>query len=361
MSPLKRQLDLAEENQHKVSSAWFRIGTKIDISTFSQSSEWQNKHTEDNSRWFSTNHFMGDGYWLWFIPLSSGSTSIGIVADNRHHPLESYNTLEKAMTWLKTHEPLCAEHIEKELDKLQDFRALRNFSHSCKQVYSNDRWFLTGEAGVFLDPFYSPGSDFIAMSNTFICNMIEDDYKNNGEFEKNCFILNLFYLNIYKNTANIYIDQYCVFGNPKVMPMKILWDFAVYWSFTAFLYIQGKFADTDGLFAIRKHLEDLGQMNIEMQPFFIEWSKCDIGNVKPHYIDPFHYEFLEKLNQGLYETLNQQQFEEKFLSNVNGIKDLFNQMASAAIKEQPTLIPPPSAVISTSANNLFSTVLSNYS
>jgi flavin-dependent dehydrogenase len=359
MSPIKRHLDLAEESDHKVSSAWFRIGTKMDINDFSTSNEWVGDHTGDNSRWFSTNHFMGNGYWLWFIPLSSGSTSIGIVADNEYHPLETYNTMDKAMEWLRTHEPLCAEHIEKQLDKLQDFRVLRNFSHSCKEVYSADRWFLTGEAGVFLDPFYSPGSDFIAMSNTFICNLIEDDYKDTGAFNKNCFILNLFYLNIFKNTSRIYVNEYAVFGNAKVMPMKILWDFGVYWSFNAFLYIQGKFVDTDGLFAIRRHLEDLGQMNMEMQPFFIEWAKTDKGNSQQYYIDPFNFEFLERLNKGLYEKLDDAQFEQRFMENIQGIKTLYNKMISAAVKENPTLKPPASAVITSGDDNIFTELLAN--
>ncbi len=359
MSPIKRHLDLAEESDHKVSSAWFRIGTKMDINDFSSSKEWIGDHTGDNSRWFSTNHFMGNGYWLWFIPLSSGSTSIGIVADNEYHPLETYNTMDKAMEWLRMHEPLCAEHIEKQLDKLQDFRVLKNFSHSCKEVYSADRWFLTGEAGVFLDPFYSPGSDFIAMSNTFICNLIEDDYKETGAFNKNCFILNLFYLNIFKNTSRIYVNEYAVFGNAKVMPMKILWDFAVYWSFNAFLYIQGKFVDTDGLFAIRRHLEDLGQMNMEMQPFFIEWAKTDKGNTQQHYIDPFNFEFLEHLNKGLYEKLDDAQFEQRFMENIRGIKTLYNKMISAAVNENPTLAPPASAIVSSSNDNIFTTLIGN--
>jgi len=34
---------------------------------------------------------------------------------------------------------------------------------------------LTGEAGAFLDPFYSPGSDYIAMANTFITDLIVRD------------------------------------------------------------------------------------------------------------------------------------------------------------------------------------------
>jgi len=356
-SPVKRQLNLAEENDHKVSSAWFRIGTKMDITDFSQNEKWRNEHQDDNSRWFSTNHFMGEGYWLWFIPLSSGSTSIGIVADNNYHPLETYNTMEKALEWLYKHEPLCAEHIENNLDQLQDFKALRNFSHSCKQVYSKDRWFLTGESGVFLDPFYSPGSDFIAMSNTFICNLIEDDYNDNGEFEKNCFILNIFYLNIYKNTSKIYIGQYAVFGNANVMPIKILWDFGVYWSFNAFLYIQGKFVDTQGLFSIRKHLEELGSMNMKMQPFFIEWAKLATANSQQHYIDPFSFPFLEELNVGLYQKLDNEAFEKKFMENIKGIKELYQSIIDAALIQHPELTAPENFMPSHQSNNIFTQLI----
>ncbi|HEX3134518.1 MAG TPA: halogenase, partial [Planctomycetota bacterium] len=45
--------------------------------------------------------------------------------------------------------------------------------YSCKQVYDGDRrWALIGEAGAFLDPFYSPGSDYIGMGNTFVTELV---------------------------------------------------------------------------------------------------------------------------------------------------------------------------------------------
>ena len=36
---------------------------------------------------------------------------------------------------------------------------------NCERVYSPQRWALTGEAGAFADPLYSPGSDFIGLGN----------------------------------------------------------------------------------------------------------------------------------------------------------------------------------------------------
>ena len=44
---------------------------------------------------------VGAGYWVWLIPLASGSHSVGIVADADIHPLETMNTFAKAMDWLE--------------------------------------------------------------------------------------------------------------------------------------------------------------------------------------------------------------------------------------------------------------------
>jgi hypothetical protein len=103
---------------------------------------------------------------VWLIPLSSGAHSVGIVCDAKMHPLERMNTYDKALDWLREFQPLVADHCERSRGKLLDFLFFRHFSYGCKQVFSANRWALTGEAGLFLDPFYSPGSDFIAIANT---------------------------------------------------------------------------------------------------------------------------------------------------------------------------------------------------
>ena len=136
--------------------------------------EWQTRCTPQE-RWRSTNHFCGPGYWAWLIPLGSGAHSVGIVCDAKMHPLETMNTFERSLDWFDKHQPAVGRECAARRDKLMDFMFLRGFSYGCKQVFSGDRWALTGEAGVFLDPFYSPGSDFIAISNTYICELIALD------------------------------------------------------------------------------------------------------------------------------------------------------------------------------------------
>jgi flavin-dependent dehydrogenase len=151
---IKRELGLAEEIDHDVNSAWFRIGTRIDVNDWSSDASWLGRCTPPD-RWRSTNHLVGEGYWVWLIPLASGSHSVGIVADGRVHPLSRINTFNRALAWLKEFQPLLAADVEAKRSLLQDFLFLKHFSHGCRKVFSGDRWALTGESGVFLDPFYS--------------------------------------------------------------------------------------------------------------------------------------------------------------------------------------------------------------
>jgi flavin-dependent dehydrogenase len=145
---LKRKLDMRKDHAHKANSAWFRIGEKINVNDWNDSPQWHKDHKEENSRWYSTNHFMGEGYWIWIIPLVSGSTSIGIVAEDKYHPLSDYNSIEKAMTWLWQHQPKCASHIEPHLEKLQDFKSIRNFTHSA--VLYEDKYRLFGKPTIMI-------------------------------------------------------------------------------------------------------------------------------------------------------------------------------------------------------------------
>jgi len=98
---LKRKLDLARPNAHDANAVWFRIGERITIDHWSDSAEWRAR-CEPQARWLSTNHLVGTGYWVWLIPLASGSHSVGIVADPKLHPLDTMDTFDRAMDWFKT-------------------------------------------------------------------------------------------------------------------------------------------------------------------------------------------------------------------------------------------------------------------
>ena len=221
---LKRRLSLEKESPHKANATWFRVENRIKVDDWSDCEQWCEPYDEERARWYSTNHLMGEGYWVWLIPLASGSTSIGIVADEKIHPLSTFNSLEKSLAWLDKHEPQCAASIRDTGGEIQDFLAIKNYSLECQRVFSADRWGIVGEAGFFLDPFYSPGSDFIAFSNMFLTDLIQRDLNGKG-IRFRSFLYDRIFKRFFHGTAHVYNQQYPLFGNQQVMPVKILWDY----------------------------------------------------------------------------------------------------------------------------------------
>jgi flavin-dependent dehydrogenase len=52
----------------------FKVGESIDVNDFVSlnNQEWHNRVPEQR-RYYSTNHLVGEGYWVWLIPLASPS------------------------------------------------------------------------------------------------------------------------------------------------------------------------------------------------------------------------------------------------------------------------------------------------
>ena len=62
----------------------------------------------DAPRRLATNHFTGWGYWIWFIPLKDGETSVGLVWDKRLLTPEGKTPLEKLTRFLDDESPVAA-------------------------------------------------------------------------------------------------------------------------------------------------------------------------------------------------------------------------------------------------------------
>ncbi len=300
---LKRKLGLAEANDHNANAVWFRIGEKIDVNDWSNDAKWLAR-CDPPHRWLSTNHLCGDGYWVWLIPLASGSHSVGIVCDAVTHPIEGMNSFDKAMQWFELHQPQLHAQLQTQRDKLQDFAFFKNFSYGCKQVFDgNGRWALTGEAGVFLDPFYSPGSDYIAISNTFITELIAQDLASKpvGMYAD---IYQSIYFLLYRNMLPMYSGQYAIFGNAEVMPLKVLWDYTYYWGVMCQLFFQGKLTDVAAMGRLQQPLAAVQKLNVAMQQFLRQWDAAGRRPDSPRMLDQAALPWFAELNRGLTDTLD---------------------------------------------------------
>jgi flavin-dependent dehydrogenase len=332
-SLIKRKLDLKKENGHDANAVWFRIDSLLAIDDWSTDPEWCSRVTPPE-RWRSTNHMCGPGYWTWLIPLASGAHSVGIVCDAQMHPLNTMNTFEKSLEWLHKFQPSVGRVVEAHRDKLMDFLFFRKFSYSCKQVFSGDRWALTGDAGVFLDPFYSPGSDFIAIGNTYICELIALD-RAGTPIAPYAHLYEKFFFSFYENTLTMYENQYPMFGDPEVMPIKVIWDYTYYWGVLCQLVFQKRLADLKLLSELRPLLETAQALNIRMQRFFREWHVRSQGRNSADFLDQRELAWFYELNRGLDDKLDRAQL----IARMHEYVRLMQELAAATVKRACAACP----------------------
>ncbi|OUL99673.1 NAD(P)/FAD-dependent oxidoreductase [Variovorax sp. JS1663] len=332
---LKRKLGLAQANAHDCNAVWFRIGARITIDHWSDNAEWRAR-CEPQARWLSTNHLVGTGYWVWLIPLASGSHSVGIVADPRQHPLESMDSFDKAMDWFRRWQPRLYDELDGQRHLLQDFAFFRNFSYGCKQVFSGQRWALTGEAGLFLDPFYSPGSDFIAMSNTYITDLIAHD-RAGRSVQARAQLYDQIYHSFYESTLALYRDQYALFGDPEVLPAKVIWDYTYYWGVLSQIFFQQRLTDLALLGTVREELQHCQRLNVAMQDFLRAWSAKSAKRNPAVMRDQAALPWFAELNRSLNDRLDDEAFKARLRASTTQLRALAGEILQRACAEHPGL------------------------
>ncbi len=287
---LQSKLDIGAANGHSASSAWWRIEPRLDIGDMTTNADpaWRNRVFGDRN--MSTNHLMGYGYWVWLIPLASGATSVGIVTDETIHPIDSYGkSYAQALQWLQQYEP-ALWHLLKDRQPL-DFHRLKNFSYHARQLFSRTRWSCIGEAGVFLDPLYSIGSDLIAVENTITVEMIARELR--GELTQsevddfNRLVLDL----LVPIGLAYYKDTYRAFGHPHVFAAKLIWDSLI--NYTVFLqvFLQGfvrrPFREAFDLLRQYKELHE------RVERLLIDWAQAVPARSPFTFSDPRQIRFIQ--------------------------------------------------------------------
>lgn len=223
-----KALGLHRDLPAQASSSWFRIAERLDVTSLASADarEWRDRDV-DGRRWLSTNHLCGTGYWVWIIPLGSGHTSVGIVAEDAAHDFRSFSTEETARAWLEAHEPGLAARLSGV--PFADFIAMKDYRHDVERWISSDRWACVGEAGLFVDPLYSPGSDIIGLGNTLTTELISEDLSSGLNVERleelNGFLLDWAHL-----LSRTLCRGSLVMGKPEVFGAKLYWDYFYYWA-----------------------------------------------------------------------------------------------------------------------------------
>lgn len=180
----------------------------------------------------ATNHIIGDGWWSWWIPLKGGDMSVGVVFDQRlvewpRQAGEGGRLGDRLKNFLMQN-PVArelladAEYIE------DDVLWRKNLAYS-STTYAGDGFVLVGDAAAFMDPFYSPGMDWIAFTTASAAELITA--QRNGEpLEARVKEHNRAFSVSYRDWFRaIYKDKYHYLGEFDLLKIVFFLDLGLYY------------------------------------------------------------------------------------------------------------------------------------
>jgi flavin-dependent dehydrogenase len=274
---LARRMNLTRPSAIRHGAAFLWVDGLVDIEKLSGQSRKERRlrrsrrvagHTPF---WLATNHFCGEGYWFWVIPLQ-GKTSLGLVFDRETFPADRVRTAQGLLDWICEELPLFGRDLPQR--EVLGFSGYRDFAHDCSKTLSTQRWAMTGEAGRFTDPLYSPGSDLISVYNTLIVDAIETG--DADELAAKVRQYELLMRTVYEAYVPSYAISYDALGDRETFSLKYTWELAIYFAFYVFPFLNDLLTDRRYALAFLNRFSRLGPINTAMQRLlsgFYQWKK----------------------------------------------------------------------------------------
>lgn len=177
----------------------------------------------------ATTHFMGRGYWVWHIPLSDNTVSLGIVYDRRilvhnQRPQEFFEQ------FLRAHPTL------KEITRGASCEGFRHLPHLpfTSTSYGKPGLVLIGDAAAFTDPLFSPGIELICQQVLWLEQLITRQLRT-GIFPARFW---RGYENAFRRGVDtrlkLYEKKYFLMGDYKLFSLITQMELAAYFTFHIF-------------------------------------------------------------------------------------------------------------------------------
>ena len=304
---LKRSLSLVKPNEIRHGATWAWVDGLVNPELLSKYSHRERlvhrkRQKLGNYPFFlATNHFCGEGRWFWVIPLH-GMTSLGLVYDRAVVNPDDVSNGRKMLEWVARDWPLFTEDFKTR--KILDEGRFVDFSYDASQTISSKRWALSGEAGRFSDPLYSPGSDLIAIYNSLIVDAIETE--DPAALHAKCEFAEQIMRVTYESYVPSYAVSYNCLGDPETLTLKYTFELAVYFGFFVLPFANQLFTNPRFM---RTHLRKfglLGPINRNLQAFlrdYFAWKKAQglTPLAQPAHIDFYDMEPLRMSEKLFYE------------------------------------------------------------
>jgi len=286
---LARRMDLTRQNPIRHGTSFLWVDGLLDIERLTAQSRDAVRLAPSRGsighfpQWLATNHFMDEGLWFWVIPLRH-KTSLGLVYDNRLVRRQEVETPGLLCDWLAREFPLFTADLAQR--RILDQGSFRDFSYDCAQTISGERWALSGEAGRFTDPFYSPGSDLISIHNTLIVDAIQREDPSQA-----CRVAEQLMRAAYQATVPTYAVSYNVLGDQEAFVLKYTWELSVYFSFYVFPFINDLLTDPRFVPGYLSRFARLGRLNSAIQQLLCDFASWKRQREPAAARDPIYHDF----------------------------------------------------------------------
>jgi flavin-dependent dehydrogenase len=292
---LARRQGLITQSPIRHGATWCWVDGLVDIERLTDLGAPEVRKRRDRAAlghvpaFLATNHFCGEGYWFWTIPLH-GKTSLGLVYDRSLVPREEVATPAAMIDWVCRQYPMFARDLPRR--RIVDWSGFKDFALDSSQTLSAARWAMCGEACRFSDPLYSPGGDLISVYNTLITDAIltADPVQLAAK------------VRLYEQVARAVYDSYlpsfavsyATLGDQETFTLRYVWELTVYFSFFVFPFINDLFTDRQFVPSFLRHFARLGPTNRNLHAFlaaYFEWKKVWLEPVAAG--PPRHFDFYQ--------------------------------------------------------------------
>jgi flavin-dependent dehydrogenase len=177
----------------------------------------------------ATNHIIGDGWWSWWIPLKGGDVSVGFVIDQRLVDFneEGAKLGDRLKNFLMKH-PVAREMIADAEYCEEDMHWRKNLAYY-STTFAGDGFVLVGDAAAFMDPFYSPGMDWISFTTSSAANLITEQRQGKPMAERVTKYNRDFSVCHSRWFEALYKDKYEYMGEFDLMSLAFRLDLSLYY------------------------------------------------------------------------------------------------------------------------------------
>jgi hypothetical protein len=163
---------------------------------------------------------------------------------------------------------------------------------------------MSGFAGRFTDPLYSPGGDMIAIYNTLITDAILSGSQSALEGKIRGYEMMM--KTMYKSFIPSFHLSYNALGEQESFSMKYTWELAVYFGYYVFPFINDLYTDRIFLIAYMRRFSKLGALNTNLLVFisnYYDWKRDHEGpDPEPRFYDFTSVESLNRAESTFYEV-----------------------------------------------------------